>query len=379
MGAGPAGLMLACLLSKYHVPFVIIDKKKMISDHIKACMLSSRSLEIFSKLGLLDQAMTLGELTDTFEIYLDKKRIVSLDYRSVEAPFPFNLHLGQPYTEKILHGYLIDHAENVLWEHELIRFTQDEKGVCATISHQNETKTIHAAFLIGADGASSLVRKRCDLTFEGNTYTSHFLLGNVKCDWDLPRNVARLFLGDFGFLSVHSLPDQQMQIGGNVSAPTPNQATPDINTLKTLFEERCIFPGKIHDLKWLSYYRTHCRYIKKRILNRVIMMGDAAQIISPLTGLGMNAGIQDAENLASKLALIYQNKADQQLLLTYQEERYCASKKLSSFSNVLEEVYTIQNKQSKSLRNYMLKNLAMSPEIQKKEVARLLQKDLSYR
>src|SRR3990167_11118053 len=159
VGAGPAGLTLACFLAKYHIPFMIIDKKSAISNHIKACMLSSRSLEIFSELGLLDQALSLGQRTDAFEIYRDKERIVSLDYHSIETPFPFHLHLGQPYTEKVLNDYLLNRKINVLWQHKLLNFTQDDNGVSAIISHENSEITIKADFLVGADGAASKARE----------------------------------------------------------------------------------------------------------------------------------------------------------------------------------------------------------------------------
>lgn len=372
VGAGPAGLTLACFLAKYNVPFMIIDKKSTISNHIKACMLSSRSLEIFSKLGLLDQAMLLGQYTDAFEIYRDKARIVSLDYHSIETPFPFHLHLGQPYTEKVLHEYLVDRKINVLWQHELFNFTQDDNGVTAIISHENKKITIEAEFLVGADGAASKVRQLCQLAFVGDTYPTHFLLGNVKLDWALSHDKARLFFGDFGFLSVYPLPDNMMQIGGNINAPA-KQRTPELEELIQLFHKRCFFPGKISDLQWISYHRTHCQHVKNRVLNRAILMGDAAQIISPLTGLGMNAGIQDADNLAMKLLSIYKNSADKNILSSYQDERYFLSKKLSSLSNVLERVYTVKNDEAKRLRDYMLLNLATSDSVRQRETKRFMQ------
>lgn len=371
VGAGPAGLTLACLLAKLNIPFLIIDKKPAISTHIKACMLSSRSLEIFSDLGITDKVMALGQQTDSFDIYKGAEKIVSIDYSVVKTRFPFNCHIGQPLIEKVLYDNLTDQKINVLWQHELTHLIQSENNVVATIAN-GSTITIHADFVVGADGASSSVRKLCGVVFEGDTYHSHFLLGSLTLDWDFPSNAARLFFGDFGFLSVYPLHNHMMQIGGNIPEPTPGDE-PNLKTLEDFFHARCVFPGKLRDLKNSAYYRTHCRYVKERVINRVILIGDAAHIISPLTGLGMNAGIQDAENLASQFALIHKNNADKKILENYQVERYAASKKLSSFSNVLETVYIAKEDESKRLREYMLSNLMSSEAIREKEAKRLMQ------
>lgn len=379
VGAGPSGLTLACLLKKFGVPFIIIDKKLTTSDTIKACMLSSRSLEIFSDLGLLDRAMQLGKKIDGLAIYRDDKQVVSLEYVKISARFQFNLHLGQPYTETILHDHLQNQGVSVLWEHALLNFSQDENRVMATVLHHQSEIQITADYLVGADGSSSLIRKLCRIDFEGETYPNYFLLGNVKLKWDLPENYSRVFFRESGFLSVNPLPDGLMQIGGNLASFVDIEKKPSCDEFISLFENRSIYAGKIQAVSWVSYYRTHCRYVKRRIFNRVILLGDAAQIISPLTGLGMNAGIQDAENIAWKFKLIYQKIAKPALLSSYEAERYWLSRKLSSFSNVLEEIYSVSHDRGKSLREYMLSHTILHDSAQQKEAARLMQKDLNYR
>lgn len=378
VGAGPAGLALACLLTKYHVPLIIIDKKTGIIDQIKACLLSSRSLEVFDDLSLSDRALAWGQKTLAFDIYNDNEFAAHLPYYSIETRFPLNLHLGQPYTEKILNDYLSNQRIDVLWEHKLTAITQNETGATAIILHDSTEKIIHAKYIVGADGASSKTRTLCNISFEGNTYPTHYLLGNVKLTWELSHDVARLFLGKFGFLSLYPLPNNMMQIGGNITAQSERAASAKLKILMALFDERCPFPGKLSDLKWISYYRSHCYHVKKYVSNRVILIGDAALIVSPLTGLGMNSGIQDAFNLAWKLALIYKKQADEKLLLSYQQERYFLSKKLSSFSNVLEASYTLNKPFSQSLREHMMSYTKKSKAAQQQEVARLMQKNLSY-
>ncbi len=379
VGAGPSGLTLACLLKKFGVPFIIIDKKTTTSETIKACMLSSRSLEIFSDLGLLDRAMQLGKKIDGLAIYRNDKQVVSLDYVKIPARFQFNLHLGQPYTETILHDHLRDQGVSVLWEHELLNFSQDEKNVIATVLNHHSKIKITADYLVGADGSSSLIRQLCGIALEGRTYPNYFLLGNVKLKWEIPNHYSRVFFQESGFFNVNPLPDGLTQIGGNLTSAVDIEKKPSSDELISLFENRSIFPGKIESVNWVSYYRTHCRYVKQRIFNRVILLGDAAQIISPLTGLGMNAGIQDAENIAWKFKLMYQQIAKPTLLLSYQEERYWLSRKLSSFSNVLEEIYSVKYDRGKSLREYMLSHSIMHDSAQQKEASRLMQKDLNYR
>lgn len=379
VGAGPTGLMLGCLLKKMGVPFIIIDKEKTTSSLIKACMLSSRSLEIFSELGLLDEAIALGQKMDGLEVYRNQDKVVTLKYENIPARFQFNLHLGQPYTESILHRHLIDLGAPVLWEHELVDFSQDAKGIVATVMHRNSHIKISANYLVGADGSSSLIRKLCKIDFEGETYPNYFLLANLKLNWSLSKNFSRVFFQESGFFSVNPLPDGLTQVGGNIHAPDDVNVTPTEAMLTKLLKARCMIDADIESINWLGYYRTHCRYVKKRMLNRVVLLGDAAQIISPLTGLGMNAGIQDAENIAWKFKLLYQKIAKPKLLLSYGQERYWLSRKLASFSNVLEEIYSISHDRGRSLREYMLSHSIAHETAQAKEASRLMQKDLNYR
>lgn len=377
VGAGPSGLMLACQLIKYQVPFIIIDCKKTISDWVKASMVSTYSLEIFSELGLLDRIMALGHKVIGSDVYYGENEPIHFSYYAIQQNSPVNLHIDQPIVEKILYGYLLEHKQDVLWENTLIAFSQHDNGIVATIQAKNTTKKISAEYIIGADGASSFIRKTSKIEFVGTTYPHYFLLGNAKLKWEKENNVERLFLTSDGFLSVYPLANNRLHIGGNI---THNhiQKNPQPEELKKLFQDRCHIPGEIYDVTQLSYYKTHCRYVNNRIINRAILIGDAAHILSGLTGLGMNIGLQDAYNLGWKLAFLYQHIASEKILMSYEEEQQFVFKKTMSLSNILEAAYIADTTPTKRLRAFMIQNCIHDETIRKREIMRLMQIDLHY-
>lgn len=382
VGAGPSGLMLAAQLIKHQVAFVLIDKKSALSDWHKASMISSRSLELFQQLGLLETVLAQGQRVDGFQIFEEQVCVIDSRYDEVSARFPFNVHLGQPLTEKVLLDHVLAHGHSLCWSHELVGYEQFDSHVEAVINTLNGQKQIHADFLVGADGASSFVRKQEQLAFKGETYPNYYIMGNVKLQSELRYNRAHVFFSKVGFLSIYPLHDCSFQVGGNIEVPDPDafdvNKIPDAQELISLYQARYPFEGSIKQINRLNYYRTHARIVKAPWCKRVVVIGDAAHIVSPLTGLGMNTGMQDANHLAWRLALMYKASLPIHFLAAYSEERLFQLRRLVKVSNVLEAIFSVTRFGADAIRSHLVKSSQLYASVRKKEISVIMQKNLTY-
>lgn len=383
VGAGPSGLMLAAQLIRRDIPFVIIDSKSEISKQIKAIMISSRSLEVLEQLGLYEAVQHQGQRVEGFCVYENKACMLKSFYNELPARFPFNIHLGQPQVEKVLLDFLHQHASSVLWENTLVDYSKNDAGVIASIkTKDNSTIEIQADFLVGADGASSFVRKNEALKFQGETYPTLYLGGTVKLKADLAHHLAYVFFTNNGFLSVYPLQDKLFQIGGNILVRQPElfdtNQSPTPEDIMTLFQERFGCAGRVEHVFDVAYYRTYARFVKRPFNQRVIVIGDAAHLVSPITGLGMNTGMQDANHLAWKLSLIYKAKLTPSFLSSYNEERVFQLKRLMRMSSVLESVFSVDRFGADSMRTHLIKNSQLHDSVRLKEMNVMMQKNLSY-
>ena len=188
IGAGPTGLALACQFIRYGIDFVIIDKNETTTPHSKAIGVQARTLEIYEQIGLADDLIAQGTIAEAARMIEGGKlrgEIAFKDLGKGMSPYPFVLFVEQGDHERILYDYIKSHGKDVRWQNELESFTQDTAGVITKIKkHSGETETIEAKYLIGCDGAKSLVRRLLDLEFEGGTFERLFYVADVQIDWE---------------------------------------------------------------------------------------------------------------------------------------------------------------------------------------------------
>jgi 2-polyprenyl-6-methoxyphenol hydroxylase-like FAD-dependent oxidoreductase len=334
VGGGPTGLSLACQLVRYGVDFVLIEKNEGVTHFSKALGVHARTLEIYEQLGMAKEAVERGAVAGKFRLLEGgevRGEIPFSDIGQNLSPYPFMLILEQSKNEQLLYEYLESHGKGVLWSTELESFTQDEMGVTVKIKGAGgEAKTIRAKYLVGCDGAKSPVRHALKLAFEGSTFERLFYVADAQIDWDLPHDAVQVCLarevftaffpmkGDKRYRIVGTFPEGVDKEEGEVVYEEIEQQIKDEAKLKL----------EISEVNWFSLYKVHTRRVNKFSEGRCFVAGDAAHIHSPAGAQGMNTGIQDAYNLAWKLALVIKGEAGEKLLESYNEERLENAKRL---------------------------------------------------
>lgn len=384
VGAGPTGLCLACGLARQGVPFRLIDAKAGPSSLVKASEVTPRSLEILADFGLAEEALALGVAVHSFKMLAHGKVVWEKSYGEIDSPYKFQLHLGQVYVERLLIEDLERRGHRVEWRHSLLDLTDDGKAVTARLSDADggEEET-SVAWLAGCDGAGSQVRKLLGEELAGHSYEADNLIGNVKLDWDRPHDEVYVFFSEEGEMTVNPLPDGWHQINGafrlEPGAPSRKGEAGSLADLQALFDARSSIPGRLSEANRVAYYRVHHRQVARQRIGRAFLLGDAAHLVSPNTGLGMNTGLQDAENLAWKLSLVQKGIAGDALLDSFDEERHGVLKALGQLSDMEEGLYLLKNPVAREIRNHLFTALIGLKPVFERQNRSIAQVDITYR
>lgn len=334
VGAGPTGLALAGQLIRYGVDFVIVDQKEGTTPYSKAIGVQARTLEIYQQIDLADRLIELGAITKGVRLLEGGEERAEVPLSTLGqgmSPYPFLLIVEQGKHERLLYDFIKTHRKDVRWQTTLTDFSQDNAGVAATLVNANgDQHFVQAQYLVGCDGAKSLVRKHLGLTFEGSTLERLFYVADVQIKWDFPHDMLAACLGKDNATAFFPMRgDDHYRIVGVFPEDT------DLEEGEVLYEEierQIIEDTKlqldIYKVNWFSTYKVHSRRVNKFSEGRCFVAGDAAHIHSPAGAQGMNTGIQDGYNLAWKLAMVVRGEAKPQLLDTYNEERVEIAKRL---------------------------------------------------
>jgi 2-polyprenyl-6-methoxyphenol hydroxylase-like FAD-dependent oxidoreductase len=329
VGAGPAGLTLACDLARRGVGVRIIDRATAHPVGTRARGIRARTQEVFEDLGVLDRLAERAESPLPTRFYDADGQVVreAVMYEAPAvpgAPYPGSLMVGQQFTEAALRERLASLGVRVELGSELVDLVQDRDQITATVRRDGHRDDLSARYLVGCDGGGSTVRKRAGISFLGETWErQRMLFGNLRVD-GLDDSVAHMWAqGPGGMLTLAPMPKSGTWF---FTAPLPEndgQETPTVSiaTFAEIFAERVGLPGvRFSDPVYLSVYQVNIRMVDRYREGRVLLAGDAAHVHTPAGGQGMNTGVQDAYNLGWKLASVLSG-ASATLLDTYEEER----------------------------------------------------------
>ncbi|MDQ3863014.1 MAG: FAD-dependent monooxygenase, partial [Actinomycetota bacterium] len=266
---------------------------------------------------------------------------------------PYTLMLPQDETEQLLREALSRQDGAIFWGHEVMGITQDTSGVEVTVRSAQTEERLRARFLVGCDGAHSTVRETLGMRFEGATYPQSFVLADVRTHWGLPEDEVQLFFSPEGLVVVAPLPHGLHRVVATVDEAPPEPSLNDVQALLDARGPRVPRPV-VKEVVWSSRFRVHHRVAATFREGAIFLCGDAAHVHSPAGGQGMNTGIQDAANLAWKLALVIRGYNSGLLLDSYEWERKQVAREVVATTDRITRLATMRSPFARRVRNVLL-------------------------
>ncbi|HEX4375035.1 MAG TPA: FAD-dependent monooxygenase [Puia sp.] len=349
VGAGPTGLSMAIQLMRYNIDFIILEKNKTTTPFSKALVVQARTLEILEEIDLAQKAIAEGRVTTALNAFENGKRKFKIDVTGLGegvSQFPFALSLEQCKTEKLFVDHLTENGKTISWNSTFTHFVGSENGVTAYYKTEDNTEIkIEADYIVGADGASSVIRHQENFTFEGDTVARIFYVSDVKISSSvICNNELYMFLIKKGFALFFPMQGEgHYRIVGILPDANENQTEFHFEELIPDLKKQVAVPLEFIETRWFSIYKVHSRKANNFRKGRCFIAGDAAHIHTPAGGQGMNTGIQDAYNLAWKMALTLQKKVGDTVLDSYSIEREQNARNLLNTTDKMFDIMTGSN------------------------------------
>ena len=337
VGAGPVGLMLACELRRRDVDCRIIDKYAEFPSTSRANGLQPRAVKVLDTLGVADKIAAESYRAKGFRILRAGTEVGRIE-PNFDATSGGMVFANQAVVEKALRDKLVELGGEVELQQKLRSIEERPDGIVAQVADlaSGHIERVHAKWLVGCDGAHSAVRTLLQLPFKGKDYPDQFVEADVYLDADLPDGLMTLWLNDQGLMAAIPFREPGLwriaaQIFPDADGNIPQAS---VELFQHLLAERAAdSTTKILEPVWLSNFVLHHRIVDHYRKGHAFLAGDAAHVHSPIGGQGINTGIQDAYNLAWKLAMVIDG-APETVLDTYEAERLPIGRKVLQQTDV---------------------------------------------
>jgi 3-(3-hydroxy-phenyl)propionate hydroxylase len=365
VGAGPVGLATAIDIAQQGVPVVLVDDDCSLSTGSRAICFSKRSLDIFDRLGCGQRMVDKGISWNVGKVFLKDELVYTFNLLPESGHNrPAFINLQQYYVE----GYLLERAHElpnleIRWKSKVVGLRQDgtpgneDANVMLTVETPDGQYSLCGRYVVAADGSRSPIRALMGLDSHGRIFKDRFLIADVRMEADFP--TERWFWFDPPFhpnqsVLLHRQPDNvwriDFQLGWDadpVLEKTPERVIPRVRAL--------LGPDAKFELEWVSVYTFSCLRMDRFRHGNVLFAGDSAHGVSPFGARGANSGVQDAENLAWKLAMVLAGRAPDILLDTYASEREFAADENIRNSTRSTDFITPKSSVSRVFRDAVLK------------------------
>jgi len=330
-GGGPVGLLSAWLLGRRGIPVRLFDVNDQPQADPRAATTHPATLDVLADDGLADDMARVGLVAPIFQFWdrPSAEKVAEFDHALLagDTQHPFVVQCEQFKTAKLILGRLekLPNVE-VMYGHEVVGVTQTDAAVTIDVRGAGGITSHSGAYLIGADGGRSLVRKQSGIAFDGFTWPERFIVLTTPFDFEAARGYCpRSYFAD---------PDEWCNCF-KVSADGPPglwrtvyPTSPDLSEEELMSDAavqarmRKFFPAdRPYEIVHRNLYVTHQRVAETFRKGRVLLAGDAAHVNNPIGGMGLNGGIQDAANLVEKLLAVLLDKAPDHLLDLYSLQR----------------------------------------------------------
>ncbi|HEX6471027.1 MAG TPA: FAD-dependent monooxygenase [Streptosporangiaceae bacterium] len=378
VGAGPTGLLAACELLRRDVRVRIIDRAPEPSTASKAISIYPRVLDILDDLGVLDGILRSSSRIDRLTYFADFRRLASFEVPAESAART----LPQHETERMLAERLHELGGKVERGIRLASLEDAEpagaaRQVTALLAHHDgAVERVGARYVIGADGAGSTVRAEIGAGFAGTTYEMAFALIDARIEGPLPDDEIIYYQSAAGTLLIVPLPGGVYRFVSVLPAAAGDEVT--VPMMQAVVDERGPGNIKIREPVWQAVFRVHARIAADFRRGSVFLIGDAAHVHSPAGGQGMNNGLQDAHNLAWKLAAVIHGESPASLLSTYAPERITATRRIIRDTDLQTRAWMVKGRGKVLVRNGLFRLLARSGWASRVYAPRLAGRRLTY-
>lgn len=366
IGAGPVGLMIANILGLQGVRVTVVEKLDQLIDYPRAIGLDDEALRVFQAVGLAETLLphTTPDHWMRF-VTKDGHCFASIEPRTDEFGWSRRNAFIQPLADRVLYEGLrrFEHVQ-VLFGHGVESFTQDSTGVSVEVATSGgQRRTIRAAYMVGADGGNSLVRRALDVPFEGRTKPNQWIVVDVRndpvgsphiymhCDHERPYVSAALPHGirRFEFMVMPGETEEELSKPENMAA---------------LIRKVVADPDKVDYIR-KRVYTHNARLASTFRADRVLLAGDAAHIMPVWQGQGYNSGIRDANNLGWKLAMVAKGLADGRLLDSYTAERRAHARSMIHLSEVAGDIFAPNTRFGVRFRDAFVRSFNVLPSVKR--------------
>lgn len=322
VGAGPTGLMMAAELARHGVSFRIIDMNPSPTASSNATWIQTRTLEIFDHIGLAERLIKASNPCHAINLYLDGQSFINIPLKYIDSIYQYVLMLPQAETEKILNERLESFHYKVERSWKLIDIEESDHAVISTIRHADgRTETIMSDWVVGCDGSNSTVRQQCQIDFPGDDLTEQFIVADAEIESFMSKDEVHVFFDKETIFAAFPLGSNKYRITANLHLDHQRKLFTEREVIE-MAQERAHGAYYVKSVSWISPFWIHSKTTKQMQSGSIFLAGDAAHVHSPVGGQGMNTGIQDAYNLAWKIALVVKMKAKESILESYHAERY---------------------------------------------------------
>jgi 2-polyprenyl-6-methoxyphenol hydroxylase-like FAD-dependent oxidoreductase len=375
VGAGPVGLFLANECARRGLRWRLIEASSSQSKHSKALAIFPRTLEIFDMAGVVAPFLETANRVTTVAVMAHSRTLARMRFAPEESPYSFIAMVPQNDTERLLVQELRHKGGSVEYGTTFVSADQQSDGVNVKLDKKGTAATLRAAFVVGCDGAHSVVRHAVNLSLEGGEYAPAFMLADIDTN-EMPSEVLQLCPSEYGPVAIFPISSTRQRIVATIEHAEGE--APALDFVRKVLAQRA--PGGIEarSLHWSSYFRVHHRHTAQLRVGRIFIAGDAAHIHSPFGGQGMNTGLHDIWNLVWKLDLFLNGHGNEQLLDSYNAERIPIIKNVIETTDHLTKVMGTPNKFAQIFRDAVIPMVSRLAPFQHAFVQRLSELGIAY-
>jgi 3-(3-hydroxy-phenyl)propionate hydroxylase len=324
-GAGPIGMVAAAALVRKGIPVTVLEAGKALATESRASTFHPPTLDMLDVLGFSKPLIAMGRTAPTVQYRTRDKLLAEFDFSEISdvTSHPFRLQCEQSKLTKII---LDDLSGNELFDirfnSQVVACRQTDACISVTAKTSSGVEELAGRYLIGADGASSMVRKSLGIEFEGFTWPERFLVVSTPFDFksEIPGLSSVSYVADPGrwhfYLQIPDVWRIMFPVPADVSDETAQSELYVQGQMSTL-----ISGVSNYEVRHITLYKVHQRVAKAYRMGRAFLAGDAAHINNPLGGMGMNGGIHDATDLTGRIADVWAGSAPEPHLDGYDLQR----------------------------------------------------------